>query len=80
MIVVWRFSPEQIPDQVDIGGAIAVSEEAVMADAVLAFWQHMDEETPNAQIPIGQADPSVIKLKTVSCLSASPTPSKIARN
>ena len=32
-------------------------------------------KTPNAQIPIGQADPSMIKLEPVSCLSASPTPS-----
>ena len=44
MIVVRRFGSEQIPDQVDIGSTIAISKESVVADAVLALWQHMDQE------------------------------------
>ena len=44
MICIWRLGPEQIPDRGYIGGAVAIAEEPVMADAVLAFWQHMDEE------------------------------------
>ena len=39
-----RFGPEQVPDPGDIGGTVAISEEAVVADAVLALWQDMDEE------------------------------------
>lgn len=42
--MVWRFGPEQLPDPRDIGGTIAVSEEAVVADAVLALWQNVDQE------------------------------------
>ncbi len=41
---VWRLGPEQAPDPRDIGGTVAVSEEAVVTDAVLAFWEHMDQE------------------------------------
>ena len=44
LIFAWCFDPEQFPDPGDIGGTVAVSEEAVVADAVLAFWEHMDEE------------------------------------
>ena len=44
MICIWRLSAEQFPDCGDIGGTVAIAEEPVMADAVLAFWQHMDEE------------------------------------
>jgi len=44
VIVVWRVDPEQMPDPGDIGGPVAVSIEAVVADAVLALWQHMDQE------------------------------------
>ena len=35
---------EQIPDPGDIAGPPPVSEEAVMANAVLTFWEHMDQE------------------------------------
>lgn len=38
------FGPEQLPDPRDIGGPIAVAEEAIVADAVLAFGQDVDEE------------------------------------
>lgn len=41
---VWRIGPEQASDPGDIGGTVAVSEEAVVTDAVLAFWQNMDQE------------------------------------
>ena len=41
--VRW-FGPEQVPDPGDIGGTVAVSVEAVVADAVLAFWQNVDQE------------------------------------
>ena len=44
MICIWRFGPEQFPDRGDIGCTVAIAEESVVADAVLAFWQHMDEE------------------------------------
>ena len=44
MIVVRRFSPEQIPDRGDIGGTVAIAEEPIVANSMLAFWQHMDEE------------------------------------
>ena len=33
---IGRFGPEQLPDPGDIGCAVAVSEEAIVADAVLA--------------------------------------------
>lgn len=38
------FGPKQVPDPGDIGGPVAVSIEAVVADAVLAFWQNVDQE------------------------------------
>ena len=44
MICIWRLSPEQFPDCGDIGCTFAIAEEPVMADAMLAFWEHMDEE------------------------------------
>jgi len=44
MICIWRFGPEQFPDPGDTGGAVAISEEAVVADAVLTFWEHMNQE------------------------------------
>lgn len=43
-ISIWRFGSEQVPDQGDIGSTIAISKESVVADAVLALWQHMDQE------------------------------------
>ena len=44
MICIWRLSPEQFPDPGDIGCTVAIAEEPVMADAMLAFREHMDEE------------------------------------
>ena len=44
MICIWRLGPEQLPDCGDIGCAVAIAEEPVMADAMLAFREHMDEE------------------------------------
>ena len=42
--LVSRRSPEQLPDPGDIVGTVAVSEETVVADAVLAFGEHVDQE------------------------------------
>lgn len=44
MFVVWGRSSEQLPDPGDIGGTVAVFKEAVVADAVLVFWQNVDQE------------------------------------
>ena len=41
---VWRLDPEQVPDPGDIGGPVAVSKEAVVADAVLTLGQDVDQE------------------------------------
>lgn len=41
---VWCFGSEQRPDPRNIGRAIAISEEAIMANAMLAFWQGVDQE------------------------------------
>jgi len=42
VFMLRRPGPEQAPDPGDIGRAVAVSEEAVVADAVLAPRQDMD--------------------------------------
>ena len=47
LICTWRFDPEQLPDFGDIGRAAAISEEAVMSDAVQASWKHVDQEPAN---------------------------------
>jgi hypothetical protein len=44
LICTWRFDPEQLPDFGDIGRTVAISEEAVVADAMLASWEHMEQE------------------------------------
>ncbi len=44
MICIWHLGPEQFPDRGDIGCTVAIAEEPVMADAVLAFREHMNEE------------------------------------
>ena len=36
VLMIWRFGPEQLPDPGDIGCSVAVSEKAIVADAVLA--------------------------------------------
>ncbi len=42
---VGRESSEQFADAGDVGGAIAVSQEAVVADAVLALGEDVGEES-----------------------------------
>ncbi len=39
-----RFGPEKIPDPGDISCAVAISVETIVADAVLALGQDVDEE------------------------------------
>ena len=41
---VWRFGSQQVSDLRDIGGTVAVSEEAIVTDAVLAAGQDVDQE------------------------------------
>jgi hypothetical protein len=43
-ILDWRHGREQVSDPGDIGGPGAVSEEPIMADTVLAFGEHVDQE------------------------------------
>jgi len=47
VILVWRLGPELVSDPSDIGGTVAISEDAIVSDAVLALWQHMDQEPPD---------------------------------
>ena len=44
MICIWRLDPEQFPDPGDIGCTVAIAEEPVVANTMLAFWEDMDEE------------------------------------
>ncbi len=44
VLMIWRFGPEQLPDPGDIAGTVAVSKEPVVADAVLASGQDVDQE------------------------------------
>ena len=44
MICIWRLSAEQFPDCGDIGGTVAIAEEPIVANTVLAFRQDMDQE------------------------------------
>lgn len=44
VFMLRRPGPEQAPDAGDVGRAVAVSVEAVVADAVLAFGQDVDQE------------------------------------
>ena len=44
MLRIGRFGAEQLPDPGDIGCAVAVSEEAIVADAVLASGEHVDQK------------------------------------
>ena len=61
-------SGEQRADAGDVGGAIAVSQEAVMTDAVLAFGEHMHQEAPDELVRLqrhglvaaGPVDPVVL--------------------
>lgn len=68
MIDVWRFDPKQFPDHRDIGRAVAVSEEPVVANAMLAFWEHMDQEPADelvclqghGDMPLGAVDAIIL--------------------
>jgi hypothetical protein len=42
VLPVWRFGSQQVSDLRDIGGTVAVSEEAIVTDAVLAPGQDAD--------------------------------------
>jgi hypothetical protein len=44
VLMIWRFGSEQQPDPCDIGCTVAVSEEAIVTDAVLASGQNVDQE------------------------------------
>ena len=44
VLMIWCFGPEQLPDLGDIGRTVAVSEEAIVADSVLASGEHVDQE------------------------------------
>lgn len=47
MIMVWRRCVEQGSKVVEIGGALAVGEQAVMSDPVEPIWEDMDEKASN---------------------------------
>ncbi|MFT4916550.1 MAG: hypothetical protein ACI9C3_002421 [Yoonia sp.] len=47
LICTWGFDTEQLPDLGDIGRAVAIFEEPVVADAVLASWEYVDQEPVN---------------------------------
>jgi hypothetical protein len=59
---------EEFADAGDVGGAIAIGEEAVVADAVLAFGKHVDQEAANelvgrerhGLVAAGPVDPVVL--------------------
>jgi len=61
-------SSQQFADAGDVGGAIAVSQEAVVADAVLALGKHVDEEAADELVRLqrhglvaaGPLDPVVL--------------------
>ena len=44
VLMMGHFCPKQQPDSGDIGCTVAVSEEAIVTDAVLASGQHVDQE------------------------------------
>ncbi len=44
VFLVWRPGSKQMPDPRDIDRTVSSPEEAVVADAVLTFWQNMDEK------------------------------------
>jgi hypothetical protein len=50
VLMIWRFGSEQQPDPCDIGCTVAVSEKAIVADAVLASGQDVDQEPANELI------------------------------
>lgn len=70
--IAFRFcNGEQLAGTSDVVGARAFGEQAVVADAVQAFWQHMDEEAADelegpkrhALVPIVALDPGIFPLE-----------------
>ena len=53
VLPVWRFGSQQVSDLRNIGGTVAVSEEAIVTDAVLASGQDVDQE-PADELICGQ--------------------------
>jgi hypothetical protein len=53
VLPVWRFGSQQVSDLRDIDGTVAVSEEAIVTDAVLASGQDVDQE-PADELICGQ--------------------------
>lgn len=47
VICTGRFNPEQFPDRSDVASTVAIAEETVVSDAVLASWQDVDKEAAN---------------------------------
>ena len=41
---IGRFGPQQLSDLRDIGRTVAVPEETIVTDAMLASWQDVDQE------------------------------------
>ncbi len=62
---------EQLPGACDIVGAGAAREQTIVADAVKALWQHMDEEAAD-EFEGGECHP----LLTVAALDAVILPSE----
>lgn len=47
---VRRLGLEQVPDSFNVRGTPSIAEEAIVPDAVLAFREHVDEETADELI------------------------------
>ena len=47
VVLIGRMHSEQAPDPGHIGGTVAVPEEAIVANAVLTFGEHVDQEPAN---------------------------------
>jgi hypothetical protein len=70
-LTLTSFDGEQLAYACDIVGAGPPGEQAVMADAVEALWQHMDEEAAD-ELVFGERHP----LLTVAALDAVILPSE----
>ena len=72
------YNRQQLTRAGDVGGARAFGEQAVVADAVRAFWQHVDEEAADelvcgerhALVSIAAFDPIVLPLEGDALLVA----------
>ncbi len=69
---------EQLPRPRDIDGAIAIGEQSIVADAVEAAWQHVDQETSDELVccelhqlvSVGTLGPIILPLECdASCVS-----------